>query len=96
MSDPDLLHSSPGGTDGDSGASREERLTAAVRDMVLRSPRLCAIAGGAAGPWVTGMLHDVTGEYASGFTVGIACTVLSTVAIWCAAPRNAPAVSTKR
>jgi len=49
---------------------------------------LAAVGGGAAGPWVTGALHDATGSYAPAFCVAIACTVLSAIAIWLAAPRK--------
>jgi MFS family permease len=49
---------------------------------------LAAVGGGAAGPWVTGALHDATGSYASAFWLAIACTVLSAIAIWLAAPRK--------
>ena len=32
---------------------------------------LAALAGGAAGPWVTGILHDVSGSYRLAFVIGI-------------------------
>ncbi len=54
---------------------------------------LVAILGGAAGPWVTGLLHDATGTYALAFQVLIACTVLSAIAIWLAAPRKVRSVA---
>ncbi len=54
---------------------------------------LAAIAGGAAGPWVTGALHDATGSYALGFWIAIACSALSAGAIWLAAPRKVQAVA---
>jgi MFS family permease len=54
---------------------------------------LASIAGGAAGPWVTGALHDATGTYTLAFAVGIACNAVSTVAIWRAAPRKVRAVA---
>lgn len=54
---------------------------------------LAAIAGGAAGPWVTGALHDATGSYALAFQVAILCSVMSAVAIWLAAPRHVRAVA---
>jgi MFS family permease len=43
---------------------------------------LAAIAGGAAGPWVAGALHDLTGGYAAAFMVAIGGSVLSALAIW--------------
>jgi MFS family permease len=54
---------------------------------------LAALAGGAAGPWVTGFLHDMTGNYSIAFAVGIAASVLSAVAIWLASPRKIRAVA---
>jgi sugar phosphate permease len=54
---------------------------------------LASIVGGAAGPWVTGALHDATGRYAPGFQVALACCVISAVAIWLAAPRHVRAVA---
>jgi MFS family permease len=54
---------------------------------------LAAIAGGAAGPWVTGLLHDVTGTYALAFWIAIGCCALSAMAIWLAAPRQVRAVA---
>ncbi len=49
---------------------------------------LASIAGGAAGPWVTGALHDATGSYTSAFWIAIGCSALSALAIWLAAPRQ--------
>jgi MFS family permease len=54
---------------------------------------LAAIGGGAAGPWVAGALHDATGSYALAFWICIACSVLSAIAIWRAAPRRVRAVA---
>ena len=54
---------------------------------------LASIAGGAVGPWVTGALYDATGSYALAFWIAIAGCVLSTVAIWFAAPRRVRAVA---
>ena len=47
---------------------------------------LAALAGGAAGPWVTGILHDLSGSYTSAFVIGIGVSGLSAVAIWRASP----------
>ena len=44
--------------------------------------------GSGAGPWVTGWLHDRTGDYVLAFEVGIAASLISAVAIWLAAPRK--------
>jgi MFS family permease len=54
---------------------------------------LAAIAGGAAGPWVTGVLHDATGSYALAFWIAIGCSALSAGAIWLAGPRKVRAVA---
>jgi len=54
---------------------------------------LAAIAGGAAGPWVTGLLHDGTGNYTLAFWIAIGCCALSSMAIWLAAPREVRAVA---
>jgi MFS family permease len=54
---------------------------------------IAALAGGAAGPWVTGLLHDHTGNYTIAFAVGIAMSGLSAVAIWLASPRKIRAVA---
>jgi MFS family permease len=54
---------------------------------------LSSIAGGAAGPWLTGVLHDHTGSYTLAFWIAIGSSALSAVAIWLAAPRKVRAVA---
>ena len=54
---------------------------------------LAALAGGAAGPWVTGFLHDLSGSYNSAFVIGIGVCALSSIAIWMASPRKIRAVA---
>jgi MFS family permease len=54
---------------------------------------LAALAGGAAGPWATGVLHDFTGSYTIAFAVGIAVSLLSAIAIWQASPGKVRAVA---
>jgi MFS family permease len=54
---------------------------------------LIALAGGAAGPWVTGYLHDLWGNYTLAFAIGIAVSALSAMAIWMASPRKIRAVA---
>jgi MFS family permease len=49
---------------------------------------LSSIAGGAAGPWLTGVLYDRTGSYTLAYWIAIALSVVSAVAIWLAAPRK--------
>lgn len=52
-----------------------------------------AIAGGAFGPWLLGLVYDVTGTYAAGFWLAIGCCLFSAMAIWIAAPRHVRAVA---
>jgi MFS family permease len=54
---------------------------------------LGALAGGAAGPWVTGFLHDLSGSYTLAFSIGIGVSGLSAVAIWMASPGKVRAVA---
>jgi MFS family permease len=54
---------------------------------------LAALAGGAAGPWLTGFLYDLSGSYTVAFGIGIAVSVLSAVAVWLASPRKIRAVA---
>jgi MFS family permease len=54
---------------------------------------LSALAGGAAGPWVTGALHDLSGNYNHAFVIGIGVSVLSAIAIWQASPGKIRAVA---
>ena len=56
---------------------------------------LAAILGGAAGPWVAGMLHDLTGSYSSAFWFSIACSAFSAISIWRAAPRKGYGIRTE-
>jgi MFS family permease len=51
------------------------------------------IGGGAAGPWVAGLVHDKTGSYRLAFLLAIACCVVSAAGIWIAAPRKVRVVS---
>ncbi|MBI4254464.1 MAG: MFS transporter [Candidatus Rokubacteria bacterium] len=53
-----------------------------------------ASGGGAGlGPWVTGLLHDRTGNYVLAFWLAIVASLVSAVAMWLAAPRNVRAVA---
>jgi MFS family permease len=54
---------------------------------------LAALAGGAAGPWLTGFLHDLTGTYTLAFAIGVVVSMVSAFAIWQAAPRKVRAVA---
>jgi MFS family permease len=54
---------------------------------------LAAILGGAAGPWLAGVVHDFTGSYAPAFWMSIGCNLVSAAAIWRAAPGKVRAVA---
>jgi sugar phosphate permease len=54
---------------------------------------LSSMLGGAAGPWVTGLLEDTTDSYAPAFSIAAGLCLLSAVAIWLAAPRKVRAVA---
>ena len=54
---------------------------------------LSALAGGAAGPWVTGVLHDIYGNYTVAFLIGIGVSGLSAATIWLAGPGKVRAVA---
>jgi MFS family permease len=54
---------------------------------------LSSVGGGAAGPWLTGILYDRTGSYELAFWIAIACCVISATAIWLASPRKVRAVA---
>ncbi len=54
---------------------------------------VAALAGGAAGPWLTGTLHDVLGDYVLAFWLGVAISLISALAVWRAAPRTVRAVA---
>jgi MFS family permease len=49
---------------------------------------VASIGGGAAGPWLAGVIHDVTGSYRLAFLIALGCSVVSAIAIWLAAPRT--------
>lgn len=46
------------------------------------------LVGGAAGPFVTGLLHDLFGNYRAAFGIGIVLSAVSAAAIWLAGPRQ--------
>jgi MFS family permease len=54
---------------------------------------VAAIIGGAAGPWVTGVLYDATGSYSTAFWVAGGCSTMSILAIWLAGPGKVRAVA---
>jgi MFS family permease len=54
---------------------------------------LSSVGGGAAGPWLTGVLYDRYGSYTLAFWIAIACCVISAAAIWLASPRKVRVVA---
>ena len=54
---------------------------------------LTALAGGAAGPWVTGLLYDLTGSYTLPFAIAMVGSGVSALSIWQAAPRKVRVVA---
>lgn len=44
------------------------------------------MAGGAAGPWAAGVVHDLTGSYVPAFAAAIVLSAVSIAAIWVAGP----------
>jgi MFS family permease len=54
---------------------------------------LAGLAGGAAGPWLTGVIHDQTGSYTLAFWIGVALCAVATLSIWMAGPRKIRAVA---
>jgi len=54
---------------------------------------VAAILGGAAGPWVTGVLYDATASYSVAFWIAAGCSTISILAIWLAAPAKVRAVA---
>ena len=54
---------------------------------------VAAILGGAAGPWLAGVLYDATGSYSVAFWIAAGCSAFSALAISLAAPRRVRAVA---
>lgn len=54
---------------------------------------VAGLAGGAAGPWLTGLIHDRTDSYAAAFWIGVTVSVVSILSIWMAGPRQIRAVA---
>jgi MFS family permease len=54
---------------------------------------VAALAGGATGPLVTGVLHDLTGSYSQAFLIAIGMCALSALSIWRASPRKVRVVA---
>lgn len=54
---------------------------------------IALMGGGAAGPWIAGLVYDATGTYQPAWILCIACCAVSVLAIWFAAPRKVRRVS---
>lgn len=54
---------------------------------------IALMGGGAAGPWISGVVYDATGSYRPAWIFCIACCAVSILAIWLAAPRKVRRVS---
>jgi len=54
---------------------------------------VAAILGGAAGPWIAGIVYDATGSYSAAWWMAIGFSLLSIFAIWLAAPGKVRAVA---
>jgi MFS family permease len=54
---------------------------------------LAGLSGGAAGPWITGVLHDRLETYTLAFWLGVVISLLSVLAIWMASPGTIRAVA---
>ncbi len=57
---------------------------------VLSGLLLCGFGiGGVIGPWLSGLIYDITGSYTSAFIIAMVAFALSCLSIWIAAPRKA-------
>lgn len=54
---------------------------------------LAALAGGAAGPWLTGVLHDYYGNYTLAFSIGIFLALAGGMTVFMASPGKVRAVA---
>jgi nitrate/nitrite transporter NarK len=72
-------------------------LFGAIPAEIFAGPRFSSILavlglggnlGGAAGPWVLGVLYDLNGSYTPGFWICLAFSFISIGCIWIAAPRK--------
>jgi MFS family permease len=64
------------------GAIPAERFGTRNFGSIFGTAMTAAIAGGAAGPWLGGVAHDLTGSYAVAFWASAGCSAFSAVAIW--------------
>ena len=61
--------------------------------IIFGTLMLAGLCGGALGPWATGALYDYYGDYTVAFAVGIVVTVVTSAAVWMAAPGKVRAVA---
>jgi MFS family permease len=54
---------------------------------------LAAVLGGAAGPWLAGLLHDRSGSYSPVWWLAIGSSAFSAAAVWAASPGKVRAVT---
>jgi MFS family permease len=54
---------------------------------------IALLGGGAAGPWMTGVIYDATGSYRLAFAIIIGLLAISAITIWLASPRKVRAVA---
>jgi MFS family permease len=64
------------------GAIPVESFAGRHSGSIFGSVMLAAIFGGAAGPLVAGVTHDLTGGYSTAFWLSIACSAVSGIAVW--------------
>ena len=77
---------------GDGSDPRRDLRRAALREH-LRHADAGGDPGGAAGPWVTGVIYDATGSYSAAWWIAIGFSLMSILAIWIAAPGKVRAVA---
>jgi sugar phosphate permease len=64
------------------GAIPAERFGGRHFGSIFGTAITAAIVGGAAGPWLAGVSHDLTGSYAFALSLSIASSAFSAIAIW--------------
>jgi MFS family permease len=70
------------------GAIPMELFQGARYGSIFAVLNLASNAGAGVGPWVAGLVFDRTGSYAPAFWIAIACSAVSVVSMWRAAPRK--------
>ena len=69
------------------GAIPVESFAGRHSGSIFGSVMLAAIFGGAAGPWLAGVSHDLPGSYSIAFWLSIASSAVSAIAVWRGVPR---------